>query len=126
MLIFPPFFYVFYLFTPENVKNSPKIQNSDLLLDKVNIAVFGASIWINLISRKVWAAEKYWHFHTVLSHLKIISRNFSSEDQTQVSTKKQCGNFRIFLSFRIYVKLVLDNLEVLKLPFCHFWGSVWS
>ena len=30
---------------------------------------------------------------------------------------KQCGNFRIFLSFRFYVKLFLENLEVLKIPF---------
>ena len=29
----------------------------------------------------------------------------------------QCGNCRIFLSFRFYVKSTLENLEVLKLPF---------
>ena len=26
----------------------------------------------------------------------------------------QCGNFRIFLSFRFYVKSLLENVEVLK------------
>ena len=34
----------------------------------------------------------------------------------------QCGNSIMFLSFRFYVKSILENLEVLKLPFCHFWG----
>ena len=28
----------------------------------------------------------------------------------------QCGNLMIFLSFRSYVKSILENLEVLKLP----------
>ena len=32
----------------------------------------------------------------------------------------QCGNFRIFQSFRFYVKSILKNLEVLKLPFLQF------
>ena len=34
----------------------------------------------------------------------------------------QCGNFRNFLSLRFYVKSMLKNLEVIKLPFCHFWA----
>ena len=29
----------------------------------------------------------------------------------------QCENFRIFLSLRFYVKSILENLEILKLPF---------
>ena len=29
----------------------------------------------------------------------------------------QCGNFRIFLFFKFYVKSILENLEVLKMPF---------
>ena len=32
----------------------------------------------------------------------------------------QCGNFMIFLSFRFHVKLILENLEVVKLPFVPF------
>ena len=28
-----------------------------------------------------------------------------------------CGNFRIFLSLRFYVKSIIENLEVMKLPF---------
>jgi len=35
----------------------------------------------------------------------------------------QCGKFRIFLSLRFYVKSILENLEVLKLPFCCFKSS---
>ena len=34
----------------------------------------------------------------------------------------QCGNFRIFLSFKFYVKSILRNLEVPKLPFLSFLG----
>ena len=43
----------------------------------------------------------------------------------QKSTPSQCGNFRIFLSFRFYVKSKLENLtsqssEIAVLPFCGF------
>ena len=36
-------------------------------------------------------------------------------------TRTQCGNFRIFLSFRFYVKSTLKNLEILKLWLLPFW-----
>ena len=38
-----------------------------------------------------------------------------------------CGNFRIFLSFRFYVKSIFEYLEVLKMPFLSFLGlwNVW-
>ena len=34
----------------------------------------------------------------------------------------QCGNFRIFLSFKFYVKPILEDLGVLKTPFLPFQG----
>ena len=34
----------------------------------------------------------------------------------------QCGNIRIFLSFRFYVKSILVNIEVLNWHICHFWS----
>ena len=39
-------------------------------------------------------------------------------------TKKmaKCGNIKIFLSFRIYVKSNMENLKVPKLPFIPFLG----
>ena len=37
-----------------------------------------------------------------------------------VQSTTQCGNFSIFLSFRFHVKLILENLEVVKLPFVPF------
>ena len=40
----------------------------------------------------------------------------------EVSLAAQCGNFRIFLSLRFYVKSILENLEVLKLLFLPFLG----
>ena len=36
----------------------------------------------------------------------------------------QCGNFRIFLLFRFYVKSSFENLEVVKLPFFAFLGAL--
>ena len=37
----------------------------------------------------------------------------------------QCGNFSVFLSLRFYVKLILENAEILKTAFfCHFWGAL--
>ena len=34
----------------------------------------------------------------------------------------QCDNFKIFLSFRFYVKSILKDLEAIKLPFLQFKG----
>ena len=36
----------------------------------------------------------------------------------------QFGNFRIFLSLMIYVKSILKNLEVLKMPYVPFYGAL--
>ena len=36
----------------------------------------------------------------------------------------QCGNLRIFLSLKFYVKSILENLEVLKLPFLPLLGAL--
>ena len=36
----------------------------------------------------------------------------------------QCGNFKIFLSFRFYVKSILENLEVVKVPFFAILGAL--
>ena len=36
----------------------------------------------------------------------------------------QCINFRIFLSFRFYVKSILENLEVLKMPIFAILGAL--
>ena len=35
-------------------------------------------------------------------------------------TNAQCGNFRIFLSFRDFTWNQIENLQVLKSSFCHF------
>ena len=35
----------------------------------------------------------------------------------------QCGKFRIFLLLLFYVKSILDNLEVLKMPFLLYFAS---
>ena len=52
----------------------------------------------------------------------IIEKYTSSGDSWTVHVRilTQCGNFRIFLSFRFYVKSILDNAEVLKMPFLPF------
>ena len=44
--------------------------------------------------------------------------------QTYLLFVSQCGNFRIFLSFRFYVKSTLENVEVLKLPFFAIFGAL--
>ena len=35
----------------------------------------------------------------------------------KIEANPQCGNFRIFLSLKFYVKSILENLDVVKLPF---------
>ena len=49
-------------------------------------------------------------------------REFLVFPQCGLVTKAQCGNDLIFLSLRFYVKSILKNQEVLKLPFCHLLG----
>ena len=60
---------------------------------------------------------------------ELISRNFFGDSEflivSQCGISLQCGIFRIFLSLIFYVKSILENLKVLKLPFlsselCHF------
>ena len=52
---------------------------------------------------------------------------FFSENNQRIfdilASTAQCGNFRIFLSLRFYVKSVLENGEVSKSPFGSFLGS---
>ena len=48
-------------------------------------------------------------------------RLFSIAENKCITTS-QCGNFKIFLSLRFYVKSILDYLEVLKLQFLPFLG----
>jgi len=43
------------------------------------------------------------------------------EDDTVTEVQcTQCGNLRIFLLLRFYVKPILENVEVLKVPFLQF------
>ena len=44
----------------------------------------------------------------------------SDELLTQVRYHAQCGNFRIFMSFRFYVKPILKALQVANLPILPF------
>ena len=51
----------------------------------------------------------------LLGFLREIIINKCRNVKIAVSEVPQCGNFRIFLSLRFYVKSILENLEVLKL-----------
>ena len=52
-------------FTLENVKSTPKYKIAQM----VKMAVFGASKWPKVTSRKIWVEEKSWNFHIVYSQL---------------------------------------------------------
>ena len=69
---------------------------------------------------------KYVHFFFYF-FLKKIYFNFflqvRSFIKNSVFPTSLYGIFRIFVSLRFYVKSILENLEVLKLPFCNFSGS---
>ena len=39
-------------------------------------------------------------------------------------TGRQCGNFRIFQLFRFYMKSILEDLEVLKMPIFAMFGAL--
>ena len=54
-------------------------------------------------------------------HLRLIdclewTQQQPPPDLATTGTIPQCGNFMIFLSLKFYVKSILKNLEVLKLP----------
>ena len=56
------------------------------------------------------------------SYIARKGEQLQKDSGTIVGNGSQCKNFRIFLSFRFYVKSTLENLDVLKLPgvFWHF------
>ena len=63
---------------------------------------------------------------------EVVDKNLLDDEEDEfskdsVSMRKlreitQCGNFRIFPSLKFYVKSILENLEVLKLPFLPIFG----
>ena len=64
----------------------------------------------------------YFSFLKVFKHKHSVCE--SSLSMLMQGNLEQCGNFKIFLSFRFYVKSTLENIEVLKLPFfCNFMGT---
>ena len=50
-------------------------------------------------------------------NVTLCNMKFREKDYTS-----QYGNFKIFLSFRFYVKSILENLEILKMPFLSILG----
>ena len=100
-----------------------------------------------LISRKIWEKENSWIFHRFCYVFSISSPVYQLKWIAIWQTRKeldttrllltsnhygwsltfnaQCGNFRIFLSFRFCVKSILEVLEVQKMSFCHILG-LWS
>ena len=50
-------------------------------------------------------------FYFYIFHITFLTQTFMGY------TFSQCGNFRIFLSLRFYVKSILRTLEVQNLPF---------
>ena len=58
-------------------------------------------------------------FGIFLSRLKQELNTFTKLSQFRPA---QCGNFRILLSLRFYVKSILGIVEVQKLLFLPFWG----
>ena len=48
---------------------------------------------------------------------------FSKKLHQKILTFPHCGKCRIFLSFKFYVKSILENLEVVKLRFLPFLGQ---
>ena len=84
-----------------------------------------------LISRKIWVIAKSRNFHTVEEALDLIhiSTNLSFIEYESMGFKLTfmdtlSENFKIFLSLRFYVKSILENLEVPKLPFLAILGAL--
>ena len=47
-------------------------------------------------------------------------QTWTGDGKKGIGSKTQCGNFRIVLPLRFYVKSILENLKVIKLPFLPF------
>ena len=58
-------------------------------------------------------------FSTFFTQVIVLTEYFLSKNKGKYYYLyiSHCGNFRIFLSFRFYVRLILEYQEVLKLPF---------
>ena len=57
------------IFHTQKCQKIPKIPKIPISAQMVQMAVFRASKWPKLISRKIWVAEKSWNFHIVYSQL---------------------------------------------------------
>ena len=65
----------------------------------------------------------YCRFATATTYyIARKGEQLQKDSGTIVGNGSQCGNFRIFLSFRFYVKSTLENLEVPTLLFWTFLG----
>ena len=51
------------------------------------------------------------------TYLEKVGQYLKDEPLVKPVDRSQCGNFMIFLSFRFYMKSILENVEVQKLPF---------
>ena len=65
--------------------------------------------------RRGWGCTIWWTLNTTFTVGILINAGKNVINVTAVLT--QCGNFWIFLSLRIYVKSILEKVEVLNLPF---------
>ena len=54
----------------------------------------------------------------------LTRHHFHVGGSAKGSKVSQCGNFMIFPSHRFYVKLILENLEGLKMPFFAILGAL--
>ena len=60
----------------------------------------------------------------IRTSIQDTEREVESIDNLEQVCKTQCGNFRIFLSLIFYVKSIMQNLEVPKVPVSAILGAL--
>ena len=110
---------IFFLFLP------PFSQNVDIVIE---------SKWLQPYTKQTYHIREQ-HTHVNKHSLQLGHWAQSKEEQaifmrmllgilfSVANYITQCGNFRIFLSYRFYVKSILDNVAVLKMPCLLIWCS---
>ena len=104
---------------PSLVDNSLSWKNislSGLQFDRASL------LSLTLFTQKIWATRGHFRGHR--GRLVYLERGSHYSAQNRI-LRTLCGKLVIFLSPRFYVKSILENLKLLKVPFFAILGALY-
>ena len=114
-------------FSPKSLSVIQKARNQPRFCPLIKSKLIRKEWWdVGIVIPVMWVILPPWEVDEVVSLDPFLEGVVPQKEPLEVrqdqGLKSQCGNFRIFLLLRFYVKSILENVEVLKLLFCNFRG----